>query len=97
MSDYRPQPIDTSGVQLGADIERLAERLAENAHDVWAAQRLADGWQYGPQRDDAKLQHPCLVAYAKLPEAEKQYDRNAVLETLKAIKALGFLIGMGVD
>lgn len=33
---YKPQPIDTSGVQLDEEILQLTERLAENAHDIWA-------------------------------------------------------------
>ena len=89
---YEPGPIDTSSVALTEDLLQLTERLAENAHDIWARQRLREGWRYGPRRDDAKKEHPCLVPYAGLPESEKQYDRNAALETLKAIVALGYRI-----
>jgi ryanodine receptor 2 len=89
---YKPKPIDTSKIKLSSEIRRLTERLAENAHDIWAAQRLKDGWRYGKKRDDAKKQHQCLVHYDKLPESEKVYDRNAALETLKAIIALGYRI-----
>lgn len=89
---YQPKPIDTSQVALTASILELTERLAENAHDVWAQQRLADGWTYGPTRDDNAKKHPCLVPYAQLPNAEKEYDRRAALETLKAIIFLGYRI-----
>jgi len=89
---YQPAPIDTTSVSLPQDLLDLTERLAENAHDHWARQRLADGWTHGPQRDDATKQHPCLVPYAELPESEKQYDRNAAMETLKAILELGYRI-----
>lgn len=92
MSDYTPQPIATANVELPAEIRQLTERLAEHAHDIWAAQRLADGWRLGPVRDDARKEHPCLVPYAQLPEAEKTYDRNAALETLRAIVALGYRV-----
>lgn len=87
---YIPRPVDTTAVVLPPDLEALTEYLAENAHDLWAAQRLADGWQYGPQRDDARKLHPCLVPYAELPEAEKTYDRQTAMETLKVILALGY-------
>jgi hypothetical protein len=90
--DYRPSPIDTSKIILPAEIQELTERLAENAHDIWAVQRLADGWRYGPQRDDAGKQHPCLIPYSALPDSEKVYDRKASMETLKAILALGYRI-----
>ena len=77
---------------LSPEIEKLGERLAEHVHDVWARQRLNDGWTWGPARDDAQKQHPCLVPYAELPESEKQYDRVVAFGTLKAIIALGYQI-----
>ncbi len=89
---YDPKPIDTGGVELPANIAPLVERLAEHNHDVWARQRIADGWTWGEKRDDAHKKHPCLVPYAQLPESEKLYDRNAAIETLKAIVVLGYTI-----
>jgi hypothetical protein len=90
--EYKPKPISTVGVSLTSDIVELTELLARNAHEIWAQQRLADGWTYGPRRDDAAKKHPCLVPYGDLPESEKEYDRNAALETLKAILTLGYRI-----
>ncbi len=89
---WTPRPIDTSAVRLPPALERLTERLAENTHDVWGAQRLADGWAYGLTRDDAAKRHPDLVPYADLPDSEKEYDRLTAMETLKAIIALGYRI-----
>jgi len=89
---YIPKPIDTSKVELPKDLVELTERLAENAHDVWALQRLGEGWTFGPARDDAAKKHPDLIPYADLPEGEKEYDRKTAMETLKAIIALGYSI-----
>jgi ryanodine receptor 2 len=89
---YIPHPIDTSNVVLPADLVALTERLARNAHDVWAAKRLSEGWTYGPSRDDAAKKHPDLVPYGDLPEGEKDYDRATASEVLKAIMALGYSI-----
>lgn len=89
---YTPQTIDTSGVRLSTDLEELVERLAENTHDHWARQRLAEGWRYGPRRNDGAKEHPDLVPYRDLPEPEKEYDRKTSMETLKAIVALGYQI-----
>jgi hypothetical protein len=89
---YTPQPIDTKHVVLSNEIAALTERLAENAHDLWSAQRLTQGWKLGPERDDKLKHHPCLIPYADLPESEKVYDRNSAMETLKAIVALGYRI-----
>lgn len=89
---YQPRPISTASVELPAELLSLTERLAENTHDLWAVQRLAQGWTLGPQRDDAKKLHPCLVPYAELPENEKEFDRITALGTLKAILKLGYRI-----
>lgn len=86
---YQPKPIDVSRIELPEQVENLIERLAENAHEVWARKRLDQGWRYGPQRNDEKKEHPCLVAYEELPESEKDVDRQAVITTLKAIVAIG--------
>jgi hypothetical protein len=59
---------------------------------VWASQRLADGWKYGPRRNDERKEHPGLVAYEELSEVEKDYDRVVAQQVLKAIVALGFHI-----
>ena len=87
---YAPAPIPTDHVSLPADLEALAERLAEHVHDVWAAGRLAEGWSYGPARDDEARTHPGLVPYANLSEAEKDYDRRTAQGTLKAVLASGY-------
>src|SRR5579862_8769074 len=92
MSEYVPQPLDTSGVQLEPLLMDLQEQLAQNAHEVWAQQRIADGWTPGPRRDDARKEHPCLVPYAQLPESEKAYDRAVVRSVLTGILALGYTL-----
>lgn len=90
--DYKPTPIDTSSVNLTPELLALTERLAEHTHDVWALGRIAEGWTYGPKRDDTLKQHPGLVPYADLTEGEKQYDRATSLQTLRAVIALGYRI-----
>jgi hypothetical protein len=89
---YKPKPKDTSQVQLDGEILELTEQLAENAHEVWAQRRMAEGWRYGPRRDETKKEHPSLVAYEDLPETEKEYDRSTAIETLKVMLALGYRI-----
>lgn len=90
--NYQPQPIDTLRVQVPREIEELTERLARNAHENWARQRMADGWRWGTERDDRRKLHPCLIRYEELPESEKVYNRATAMETVKAILALGFRI-----
>ena len=90
MKSYNPKPIDLSDVELTEDLNALREAIAENAHDVWAAERQAQGWSYGPQRDDTKKQTPCMVAYSELPDSEKKFDRDMAMNTLKLMKKLGY-------
>ena len=90
--DYIPQPINTSDIKLPEELNPLLEAMAKNVHEIWAQERMNQGWTYGEKRDDAKKQHPCLVAYEDLPEEEKVYDRNTSVETLKLILKLGFTI-----
>lgn len=89
---YQPKPIDTSKIELTPDLTQLTELLAENAHDIWAERRMAEGWTRGPERNDTARRHPDLVPYRDLPDSEKEYDRKAAMETLKAICALGYEI-----
>lgn len=89
---YIPQPLDTSGIRLPEELTPLIEQMARNVHEVWALNRINDGWSYGPQRDDALKHHPCLVAYDDLPESEKEYDRATSQETLRLILKAGFRI-----
>lgn len=90
--NYQPEPLDTSGITLDKGLAELIELLARNTHDNWAQKRLEEGWKYGPKRNEHKREHPCLVPYEKLPESEKDYDRQTTIEVLKAIQLLGFRI-----
>ena len=92
MKTYIPDPIDTSDVVLTNDLLELAELLAKNTHDVWAAGRVSHGWTYGETRDDVKKTTPCLVPYDELPGSEKEYDINTAYETIKVLIKLGYSI-----
>jgi class 3 adenylate cyclase len=65
--------------------ERI-EQLAARVHAAWVRQREAEGWRLGPNRDDEKLLHPCLVPYEQLSEAEKEVDRATVRAVLAALQ-----------
>lgn len=87
---YKPKPIDTSDVVLSDDLLELTEKIAKNVHDVWALNRMEQGWIYDAERNDELKTTPCLVEYSKLPDNEKEYDRNTALETLKLIIKFGY-------
>ena len=89
---YQPKPIDTSDIQLPEDLLDLTEKIAENVHDVWAAQRIAEGWSYGDKKDMEHKKTPLLIPYHELPDSEKAYDRNTAMETLRLIVKMGYTI-----
>lgn len=90
--EYHPHPIDVDDVVLDDELLELTEAIAENAHEVWAYSRQAEGWKYGPKRDDQLLEHPDLVPYCELTEGEKYYDRALAMNTIRLVKKLGFNI-----
>lgn len=47
---YKPAPLDLTDVRLTPDQEILVDKLAENAHNVWAKDRIKQGWTYGIQQ-----------------------------------------------
>ncbi len=89
---YLPSPVNVDNIQLPAELVVLAEDIAKNVHEVWALQRMKEGWKYGPERNGQLKETPCLVPYEQLPDEEKSYDRNTALATLKYIVSQGFEI-----
>ena len=89
---YIPQPKETSDIILPRELNELAEQIAKNVHEVWAQNRIKQGWTYGKERSDALKQHPCLSPYEELSEEEKDYDRDTAFGTLRLIAKLGFKI-----
>lgn len=95
IDEYNPEPIQLDDVTLSDSLIELREAIAENLHDVWAINRIKEGWTWGPERNDEKKQHPDLIPYCALPDSEKEYDRLMAWNTLKLVKKLGFEIKMG--
>ena len=92
MTPFNPTPMNISDVVLPQELLYLGEAIAKQVHNVWAQNRINEGWTYGQVRNDALRQTPCLVPYEQLPEEEKAYDRNTAFSTLKLICKLGYKI-----
>ena len=37
--NYSPQPVDMTNLTLSRDMQNMADRIAENAHDIWAKKK----------------------------------------------------------
>jgi hypothetical protein len=80
--DWVPDLHDTADLRLPAEVAADLEALAEHVHNVWGAKRLAAGVRTNPN----------LVPYEKLPQSERDYDREMVAETVRMLLRLGYRI-----
>ena len=49
-SGYRPAPVDLSHIFLTPAHQEVVNLLAEHDHNVWARERIKQGWTYGCQQ-----------------------------------------------
>uniref|UniRef100_A0A8C3VG78 Ryanodine receptor 3 n=1 Tax=Catharus ustulatus TaxID=91951 RepID=A0A8C3VG78_CATUS len=89
---YKPAPLDLSEVKLLPSQEFLVDRLAENAHNVWAKDRIKQGWTYGIQQDLKNKRNPRLVPYALLDERTKKSNRDSLREAVRTFAGYGYSI-----
>ena len=68
------------------------EYLAEQEHEAWVAERIANGWVSGDQVDAEKKTTPYLVPYNKLPEDIKQLDRDPVRNIPLLLERIGMAV-----
>ena len=88
------------GCRLGAIDEVQEINLSEDElevlsimeHGRWWADRALNGWRFGSERDDAQKIHPNMVPYDDLSEADKQKDRDSVIEMTKILRTEGMVI-----
>ena len=46
----------------------------EQSHAAWLAHKTAEGWKYGPCKDELKKEHPCFMPYSQLPVEQRVKD-----------------------
>ena len=46
------------------------------SHTAWMADKISQGWKYGPERDNDEKIHPCLVPFTQLPIEDQRKDHN---------------------
>nr|XP_057946113.1 ryanodine receptor 3-like isoform X1 [Doryrhamphus excisus] len=89
-SGYKPSPLDLSEMKLTPGQELLVDKLAENAHNVWAKDRIKQGWTYGIQQDLKSKRNPRLVPYAMLDERTKKSNRDSLREAIRTLIGYGY-------
>lgn len=60
------------GVQIALDNPEISPA---GMHESWLLEKQANGWVYGPEKNPELKQHPCMVPYDQLPEAQRVKDK----------------------
>ncbi|MEQ2233165.1 Ryanodine receptor 1, partial [Ilyodon furcidens] len=89
---YKPAPLDLNHVKLTPNQNTLVERLAENGHNVWARDRVRQGWTYSIVQDIMNKRNPRLVPYNLLDEKTKKTNRDTVCAAVRTLIGYGYNI-----
>jgi ryanodine receptor 2 len=84
--DYTPKPADIRNVTLTRALLEMAEKMAENAHDIWARKKKMELESIGGGI------HPQFLTYSQLTDNEKKVDRDKAQELLRYMQTSGFRI-----
>ncbi|XP_077095388.1 ryanodine receptor 2 isoform X2 [Siphateles boraxobius] len=91
---FTPIPVDSSQVEYPPQLEQIKERLTENLHELWLIDKIEQGWNYGPVKDESKKVHSCLVEFSKLPDQERIHNLQSSEDILRTLLAFGVHIGL---
>uniref|UniRef100_A0A8C5AW04 Ryanodine receptor 1 n=1 Tax=Gadus morhua TaxID=8049 RepID=A0A8C5AW04_GADMO len=89
---YKPAPLDLNHVKLTPNQNQLVEKLAENGHNVWARDRVRQGWTYSIVQDILNKRNPRLVPYVLLDERTKKTNRDSVNNAVRTLIGYGYNI-----
>lgn len=59
---------------LGVELHLSGDHGPEASHESWMAQKLADGWKYGPEKNPDTKEHHCMVPFNELPPEQQAKD-----------------------
>ena len=90
---YELLPLRQWGAAPNPLSDTEVEQLAAREHARWKAEREADGWRYGPTRDDAAMHNPLLVAWDDVPDEAKAYNRESINAMPARLARAGFELG----
>lgn len=99
--DYSQQPWDecpdwqkesaVKGVVFAVDFFDMHGVLPppEKSHESWYQEKVADGWQWGAEKDVEKKLHPCMVPYEQLG-LDQQYKDYMFLTIVGGVLGMPF-------
>uniref|UniRef100_H9G6F5 Ryanodine receptor 1 n=1 Tax=Anolis carolinensis TaxID=28377 RepID=H9G6F5_ANOCA len=89
---YKPAPLDLNHIKLTPAQNTLVDKLAENGHNVWARDRVQQGWTYSMLQDIKNKRNPRLVPYSLLDERTKKTNRDSLREAVRTLIGYGYNI-----
>lgn len=90
---YVPHPEYVAHIRLPEEIAPLADMLAENAHDIWAKDRLAEAEKKRKNGEAVNLQKdPFMKPFHELSKQRRRTDYLSALNSIKLLYKLGFKI-----
>lgn len=56
-------------------------------HDAWCADKIKDGWKFGPEKNATTKEHPCLVDFGMLPVHQRIKDHvfKAIVKSMACL------------
>lgn len=90
---YTPHPEYVAHIKLPEEIVPLADMLAENAHEIWAKDRLAEAEKKKANGKDVNpYDDPFMEPFHELSKQKRRTDYLSALNTIKLLYKLGFKI-----
>lgn len=91
LGDYSQPPWDEAppwqkkSALHGVNLHLDSEVEPQASHEAWLAEKVADGWVYGSEKNPELKTHPCMVPFEELPREQqaKNYIFRAVVLALK--------------
>ena len=87
---YNPRPVDLTNINLNREMQELCEKLAENAHDLWAL-RMRNELDVNQDKGI----HPCMIPFDMMTDRERKLDRDRSTELLKFLQHQGMKLTKG--
>ena len=91
--DYNEEP---TAAQLASHLDAVRaftpELTADKNHENWMTYKLANGWRFGPVKDELAKTHPDLLPFDQLPLVEQRKDDMDLMcrrNALKLLESLG--------
>ena len=70
-------------------IESGREPNPADQHEAWMADKISDGWVWGPEKCAEKKTHPCIAPYESLPNHQRLKDQIFIIAAKAMIDSYG--------